>query len=326
MIGYIQYLVFFGIIVLSIAIFSTLMGDDTCGGVLGLIVGVVLGWWVITEWDKSEKREHDIENGGKAEDKIIPDIGQKPNSYSVIYQYGHKGIDHYLQMYAKHKELPGTLIFTDSGLNFYSFETRTEQKFSISWDEIQGASEYTRGNFYSQKSGLHIKNTKYGLVSLVADDASTIVGLITYRLARHQEKIKRQEQLIETQIQARNLDAIPPSSFENLISQLFHSMGYYVKQVGRTGDEGVDLVCKDSDGYEIIVQCKRYRGKVGAPTVRDFYGALTHRRAKKGYIVTTGEFTEPAQKWVSGKPIELIDRIRLAELLNRYQPNTRGSK
>jgi restriction system protein len=142
------------------------------------------------------------------------------------------------------------------------------------------------------------------------------------RLARHQEQVAQQEQLIESQIRSRNLDSIPPGKFEHLISQLFQSMGYRVLQVGGTGDEGVDLVCKDVGNNEIIVQCKRYKGKVGAPTVRDFYGALIHRRALKGYIVTTGEFTETALKWVAGTPIELIDRTRLAELLDRYQPGT----
>jgi restriction endonuclease Mrr len=46
-----------------------------------------------------------------------------------------------------------------------------------------------------------------------------------------------------------------------------------------------------------------------------------HRRALKGYIITTGEFTEPAIKWAAGKPIELIDRIKLAKLLDNYQPS-----
>lgn len=111
-------------------------------------------------------------------------------------------------------------------------------------------------------------------------------------------------------------DKITPKNFERLVGKIFERMGYSVQITGSTGDEGIDLICTRRGEYEkIIVQCKRYKGKVGAPTIRDFYGALLHSKASKGYIVTTGHFTSNASNWAKGKPIELINRENLIRLL-----------
>ena len=94
-------------------------------------------------------------------------------------------------------------------------------------------------------------------------------------------------------------------------------MGYSVVETANTGDEGIDLICTKKDTNEtIVVQCKRYQGKVGSPIIRDFYGSLIHSKASKGYIVTTGQFTSDAISWAEGKPIEFIDREKLIRLFN----------
>jgi hypothetical protein len=55
------------------------------------------------------------------------------------------------------------------------------------------------------------------------------------------------------------------------------------------------------------VQCKRYRGKIGEPVVRDFYGALRASDANGGVLITTGTITDSARLWAEGKPIHLYD-------------------
>ena len=61
------------------------------------------------------------------------------------------------------------------------------------------------------------------------------------------------------------------------------------------------------DGEKWVIQCKRWRGTVGEPVVRDLYGVLHHEKADKGAIITTGQFTESAREWARGKPIVLYD-------------------
>ncbi len=62
------------------------------------------------------------------------------------------------------------------------------------------------------------------------------------------------------------------------------------------------------------MQCKRYRGTVGAPIVRDLYGTMVHHGAGYAYLVTNSTFSEEARIWAAGKPIELIDGRRLVDL------------
>jgi len=316
-----QQIVFWGIVFLSIWIFSSLMETSDFGGFVGFIVGIIVGLGVLSELNKSEIQEQDLFHISRNQDLVVSDFGYDSEGYTVIYQRGHNGIDHYLRMYSQRNVLPGTLVLSNLGIRFVSKVTRTEQKFTLNWKEIRGATHSTEDNFSGKKSWLKIDTTKYGLINFTTDSATTISDKINKRLDDYQEKVAKEERLIENHIRTRNLDSISPTKFENLISQLFQSMGYRVLQVGGTGDEGVDLVCKDSNNNEIIVQCKRYKGKVGAPTIRDFYGALNHRQALKGYIVTTGEFTEPAMRWATNKPIVLIGRTRLAELLDQYLPS-----
>ncbi len=316
-----QQIVFWGIVFFSIWIFSSLFETSDFGAFIGIIIGVLVGLAVLSELDKQEIQERDLFQISRNQELIVSSFGYDSDGYTVVYQRGHKGIDHYLRMYSSRNVLPGTLVVSNLGVRFVCNITRTEQKFTLNWNEIRRVSHFTEENFSGNKSWLQIDTKKYGLIGFTTDSANTISHQITNKLASHQEKVAEEERLIENQIRTRNLDSIPPTKFENLTSQLFQSMGYRVLQVGGAGDEGVDLVCKDTDNNEIIVQCKRYKGKVGISTIRDFYGALVHRHALKGYIVTSGEFTEPAIRWAADKPIELISRTRLAELLDQYQPS-----
>ena len=56
--------------------------------------------------------------------------------------------------------------------------------------------------------------------------------------------------------------------------------------VGRSGDGGIDGIIKaDPLGLNVVyVQAKRWKGKVGAPPVRDFVGALDGEGGTRGHF------------------------------------------
>lgn len=73
------------------------------------------------------------------------------------------------------------------------------------------------------------------------------------------------------------------------------------------------------------LQCKRWQGSVGAPTVRDFRGAMVGR-ADKGLILTTGTFTAEARREAvrDGAPaIDLVDGEMLCDLLRQHRLGVR---
>lgn len=130
---------------------------------------------------------------------------------------------------------------------------------------------------------------------------------------------KEIEKLMRVRYRSGNFEGVSPDDFENIIMELFTFIGYSVVKLGHSGDQGIDLSCLDnSTGEKVIIQCKRYKGNVGSHIIRDFYGALTHSNAAKGYIVTTGSYTKDARQWAYGKPIELINGEKLTQLMMTY--------
>jgi restriction system protein len=73
--------------------------------------------------------------------------------------------------------------------------------------------------------------------------------------------------------------------------------------------------------FKVLFQCKRYRGSVGAPDVRNFRGAM-EGRADKGIIITTGSFTQDARKEArrdGTRAIELVDGEKLVEMFEKLE-------
>jgi restriction system protein len=117
------------------------------------------------------------------------------------------------------------------------------------------------------------------------------------------------------------LQSIDPAAFERLCQRLLRESGFVrVEVTGKSGDGGIDgngVLRMNLISFQVLFQCKRYKGSVGSSTVRDFRGAM-QGRADKGLIITTGTFTPDARKEATrdGAPaIDLIDGEALTELL-----------
>jgi len=101
-------------------------------------------------------------------------------------------------------------------------------------------------------------------------------------------------------------------------------MGFRTQITKASGDGGVDIVAfldKPIIGGRYLLQCKRLASDslVGAPTIREFYGAVTaDRKASKGILITTSGFTMQAKEFAGEVGIELIDGQQLGILLAEY--------
>lgn len=110
------------------------------------------------------------------------------------------------------------------------------------------------------------------------------------------------------------LRVIDPSAFERLCQEILSKSGFIeVEVTGRSSDGGIDghgfIRLAGLISFPVVFQCKRYKGSVGAPTIRDFRGAM-QGRADKGLIMTTGQFTAEAHNEATrdgAPPIDLID-------------------
>lgn len=123
------------------------------------------------------------------------------------------------------------------------------------------------------------------------------------------------------------ISKMPPASFEVLVLDLLHSLGYGTREedlqrVGSSGDGGIDgIITLDRLGFEkVYVQAKRWQGSVGRPEIQAFFGALAARRAKKGVFITTSTFTREARDYEGhvAKTVVLIDGTRLTSLMIEF--------
>lgn len=112
--------------------------------------------------------------------------------------------------------------------------------------------------------------------------------------------------------------ALEPDEFETWVGMLFMLGGYRVKNTQYVADHGIDLIVQGAGLRYGLVQCKRYRGTVGEPIVRDLYGTLIHEKADYGWLATTGGVSRQAREWAAGKPLELWDGQKLVELVKKY--------
>jgi restriction system protein len=118
----------------------------------------------------------------------------------------------------------------------------------------------------------------------------------------------------------------PPKFFESLVVDLIVAMGYGGSRkdagqaVGQIGDGGIDGIIKeDKLGLDAIyLQAKRWDSTVGRPVVQGFAGALIGKKARKGILVTTSNFSQQAIDYansIDNLKIILIDGVQLVQLM-----------
>jgi Holliday junction resolvasome RuvABC ATP-dependent DNA helicase subunit len=121
------------------------------------------------------------------------------------------------------------------------------------------------------------------------------------------------------------LDNLSGTEFEILVASLLARMGFRVELTKASGDGGVDIIAvldKPLLKGRYLIQCKRFgiASSIGAPLVREFYGAVrADPTAVKGIFITTSSFTEQARDFARDLPIDLIDREQLRHLLREYK-------
>ena len=118
------------------------------------------------------------------------------------------------------------------------------------------------------------------------------------------------------------------TEFEVCVTGLLQRIGFRTELTRATGDGGIDIVAyldRPIVGGRYLVQCKRFMDStpVGAPMVREFYGAfVADRSAVKGVFITTSNFSAQAWEFVQNLPIELIDGAQLKALLAEHMTGT----
>lgn len=144
--------------------------------------------------------------------------------------------------------------------------------------------------------------------------AVLIIGAIVSAVRRAQQR-KRFDETRSRGTRSALLD-MSWQEFEGLVAEHFRRQGYVVTEAGGSApDGGIDLQLIKG-GEHFLVQCKQWRAyKVGVDVVRQLYGVMAARGAVGEFVVTSGEFTDDARSFSSGRNILLVDGERLIAMM-----------
>lgn len=133
-------------------------------------------------------------------------------------------------------------------------------------------------------------------------------------------EVRRIYSSIQDRNDAKNiLSNMTWEQFEKIIRLHFELNGYKATLTNTGADDGVDILLQKGSRRE-MVQCKLWKtSKVGVSVVREIYGVVQAEAYERGYIITSGFFTQDAWTFalsadVKGK-LSLIDGSRLLKII-----------
>jgi restriction system protein len=115
-----------------------------------------------------------------------------------------------------------------------------------------------------------------------------------------------------------DIDRMSGREFEAYLALLFRRYGYTVKQTGKTGDYGADLVIS-KDGQRTAIQAKRYKRNVGIDAVQQVVAAKKVYDCQGAIVVTNSAYTQAARNLAVANGVVLWDREKLISAMLRAQ-------
>ena len=119
--------------------------------------------------------------------------------------------------------------------------------------------------------------------------------------------------------------ALDGHEFERYLAELFRLQGYTVVQLPESRDKGGDLILSKGE-TKIVVQAKKYSGKVPNKAVQEVVAARGHYQTDKAMVVTTSSFTRDAVELALSNGVELWDGKKLGEIVSGLRRDTPVSR
>lgn len=112
--------------------------------------------------------------------------------------------------------------------------------------------------------------------------------------------------------------------FEGYLKNLFELLEYTVIETPLSGDQGADLILS-KEGEKIVVQAKKYEGKIPNNAIQEIVAAKNHYNADKAMVVTNSSFTQSATELALSNNVELWDGEKLQDKIKSLE-NKRKEK
>lgn len=98
-----------------------------------------------------------------------------------------------------------------------------------------------------------------------------------------------------------------PTQYEEYVGRVMQERGFgNVQVMGGTGDFGADVLCTDTGGQKVCVQCKKYSKPVGVSAVQEVIGARGFYGCQRAIVAATTGFTPAARQLAEKNGVELV--------------------
>jgi len=117
-------------------------------------------------------------------------------------------------------------------------------------------------------------------------------------------------------------DSMTGVEFEKWLKLRFEELGYKVELTPTTGDMGADLILHSPRGLKIAVQAKKtkaIKNGIGSKPIGEVLRGIRAYECDKGMVVTNGKFTDSAKKEARACNVELWDRDKLLDKIEKVQ-------
>ncbi|MGA2112272.1 MAG: restriction endonuclease [Anaerolineales bacterium] len=113
----------------------------------------------------------------------------------------------------------------------------------------------------------------------------------------------------------QDLEGLSPEAFKVFVAVLFRMRGYEASVGGRAQESSSDLVLQNPAGMQELAICLPHPGReVDQKALLQFHTAMLHNeKAVRGYVITTGTFSQAAEKWARTRAIRLIGAKELRQ-------------
>lgn len=141
------------------------------------------------------------------------------------------------------------------------------------------------------------------------------VALVVVTLVLHRRTVRRRRYLHAMRnLGFDRIDSMSGAEFERYVACIFEQRGYSVTHVGRTGDQGCDLILT-RNRTRTACQVKRYADPVSNAAVQEVVAAMKFHRCSAAMVVTNNRFTRGASQLAAANGVRLVDRTDLANIL-----------
>ena len=121
-------------------------------------------------------------------------------------------------------------------------------------------------------------------------------------------KLKKSNNAPETILQF--VDLLDGTGFEDFCAFILLELGMFtqVEQVGKSGDNGVDIIAHHKEGDVFGIQCKCYSNNIGNDAIQQIYTGIKLWNCDVGVVMTNQMFTDSAVATAQITKICLWDR------------------